>query len=221
MTVFLYILLGFIDISVLLLLMFTIFRWPYLPFLRSCMIIALVCSLESFVTRWIIPFPQFDLLIQIATIMVLVRLLMKANLYHAMFMSVVGALAYSEVVFASYTLMESIGIVGSEDAAATSTYGIYLIQVAGELMGVVLSLLLYKLNAGFSWISTPPHDPKRKFTGSERRNLLLNSIAVILIASTTNWVISYGGFGVKVIMGFEFLALAILLLIAVKQDARI
>lgn len=218
MSTVLFLVLGFLDISVLLLLVFKIFRWPYFTFLKSCAVIAAVCSVESYLTRFVFEYSQLDLLIQIVTVMVLIRFLMGANLYHAMFMAVTGALAYSEVVFITYTVLGLAGLVGGADAAANTGLGIFTIQALGQCMGIIVALVIYKMNAGFSYIATPPHDSKRRFSKREKINLVINTIAVILIASTTIWVASYGGFGVTVIMVFEFVALAVLIYLAYRQD---
>src|SRR4051812_27817720 len=102
MDIFFYILFGFLDVFMILTFIFKIFRWPLFSYLKELIIIAAVCSFESYLTRMVFHISQYDLLIQTATIMLLMNYLLKVNFYYALSLSVIGALSYSEVVFFVY-----------------------------------------------------------------------------------------------------------------------
>ncbi|MNP68576.1 hypothetical protein D3C76_1645530 [compost metagenome] len=92
-------------------------------------------------------------------------------------------------------------------------------QISVQLIAALFAFLLYKFNLGFSFVSVPPHDGKRRFTAKEKMNLIISSVAVVCIFFTVYIAINYGTFGINAIMVLEFCALLFLMYIARKQDA--
>lgn len=218
---FFYLLFGFLDILVLLVLTFKIFRWPIRSFLSEIAIIAIVCSAESYIMRMIFNVSQFDLLIQITSVFILIKFLMKVNLYHSLSLSAVGALSYSEVVFIVYRTLDKLNIISPEDAAANSGIGIYTLQAYAEFCGLLVALFLYTFNFGFSFISIPPHDRKVKYSTDEKLNVSFLFISIVIVISTTFWVVTYGGFGMNVMIISELIALLLVLYLARRKEYSI
>lgn len=212
----LYVVLGMMDIFVLLALLFKLFRWPLKFFWREALLIALVCSLESFLTRIVFQVPEIDLILQNATIILMMKWLMNVNWYYGITLSVTGSFAYSEVAFVTYNLFQFFGV--PLHFADPTTLDVYLMQISGQAAGGLIAFALYKFNLGFSFVAIPPHDVKRSYTRREKINLYISSLAVVLIFSTVYLAINYGAYGINSLMVIELIALILLLYIARKQD---
>lgn len=216
MNQFFYIVLGMADIFLIVTLIFKIFRWPLKFFVREALIIAFLCSLESYLTRVVFKVPEIDLILQNVIIVLLMRALMKVNLYYAITLSVIGSFVYSEIAYTTYHLF---GFFGSPlNLSEPTTTDIYLMQLSVQVIAGIIAFALYKFNLGFSFVAVPPHDAKRSYSKREKLNLYISSMAVVMIFATVYLAINYGSLGINLIMALEFAALILLLFIARKQD---
>lgn len=217
MDAFIYLLLGTVDIFLVITLIFKAFRWPLRQYVREALIIAILCSVESYLSRIVFEVPEVDLILQNIIILVLMRVLLKVNFYYALTLSVIGSFLYSEIAYVIYNLFDLFHI--PLDLSTPTSMGVYLMQLSVQLAAALLAFILYKFNLGFSFVSVPPHDGKRRFTSKEKLNLIISCLAVVCIFFTVYVAINYGTFGINAIMVLEFGALLILLYIARKQDA--
>jgi hypothetical protein len=117
--ILIYLLLGTIDVFLILAFIFKTFKWPFFRYVRECLTIASICSLESYVNRIILNIPQWDVLIQIVSLMIMLHVIIKVNWYHSLTLSAYGAIAYSIIVYLTYMLLGVSGLVTHEDMAAS------------------------------------------------------------------------------------------------------
>ncbi len=216
MNAIIYLLLGTVDIFLLMTLIFKVFRWPLRQYARETLIIAFLCSLESYLSRIVLGVPEIDLILQNIIILVLMRVLLKVNFYYALTLSVIGSFLYSEIAYITYNLFALFHI--ELDFSTPTSAGVYFMQISVQVLAALAAFLLYKFNLGFSFVSVPPHDSKRRFTSKEKMNLIISCVAVVCIFFTVYVAINYGTFGINAIMVLEFVALLFLLYIARKQD---
>lgn len=217
MAALIYVLLGMLDIFLIITLIFKVFRWPLTQYIKEILIIAVICSAESYVSRIVLGIPEVDLFLQNILILFLMKYLMKMNFYYSMTLSVIGSFMYSEIAYAAYNVFDLIQI--RMDVSNPMSSGVYSMQVFIQAIAALFAFLLYKFNLGFSFVAVPPHDSKRRFSPKEKLNLIVSSLAVICIFLTVHVAIHYGAFGINAIMALELFALVILLYIARKQDA--
>jgi hypothetical protein len=147
--------------------------------------------------------------------------LMKVNVYHALTLSVIGGLAFSEISFATYNVLNLLGITPSVVTVTAIGWEVFNFQIVSECVGIIVAWLLYKLNLGFSHVSVPPHDPKRKFTKEEKVILSINCIAALIVASLMFWVLDYSILGLWIIQILDLVALVLLLYLASKKEYSI
>lgn len=217
LNVMIYLLLGTVDIFLLLTLIFKVFRWPLWQYAREALLIAFLCSLESYLSRIVLGVPEIDLILQNIIILVLMKLLLKVNFYYGLTLSVIGSFLYSEIAYLTYNLFSLLNI--PLDLSTPASDSVYLMQISVQVVAMLASFLLYKFNLGFSFVSVPPHDGKRRFTPKEKMNLLISTLAVLCVFFTVHIATNYGPFGINAIMVLEFCALLFLIYIARKQDA--
>lgn len=217
MDAFIYLFLGMVDIFLVLTLIFKMFRWPLRQYVREALIIAFLCSVESYLARIVFEVPEVDLILQNMIILVMMKALLRVNFYYGLTLSIIGSFLYSEIAYLTYNLFGLLNI--PLDLSTPTSAGIYFMQISVQLAAVLVSFLLYKFNLGFSFVSVPPHDAKRRFTSKEKINLIISSMAVVFIFFTVYVAINYGTFGINAIMVLEFCALLFLIYIAWKQDA--
>ncbi|RAV06332.1 hypothetical protein [Paenibacillus sp. YN15] len=217
MNAFIYLLLGTVDIFLVITLIFKVFRWPLRQYARETLIIAFLCSAESYLARIVFEVPEVDLILQNLIILVMMKALLKVNFYYGLTLSVIGSFLYSEIAYLTYNLFGLLNI--PLDLSTPTSAGIYFMQISVQLAAVLASFLLGKFNLGFSFVAVPPHDGKRRFTPKEKINLIISSLAVVCIFVTVHVAINYGTFGINAIMVLELCALLILMYIARKQDA--
>lgn len=217
MNAIIYLLLGTVDIFLLITLIFKVFRWPLTHYAREALIIAFLCSVESYLSRIVFGVPEVDLILQNIIILVLMKVLLQVNFYYALTLSVIGSFLYSEIAYITFNLFGLLHI--PLDLTTPASAGVYLMQISVQVLAALVAFLLYKFNLGFSFVSVPPHDGKRRFTPKEKLNLFVSAVAVICVFFTVHIAINYGTFGVNAIMILEFCALLLLIYIARKQDA--
>ncbi|MDF2935080.1 MAG: hypothetical protein K0Q90_453 [Paenibacillaceae bacterium] len=217
MSAFIYLLLGTVDIFLLIMLIFKVFRWPLRQYASEALAIAFLCSVESYMSRIVFGVPEVDLILQNLIILVMMKVLLKVNFYYGLTLSVIGSFLYSEIAYLTYNLFGLLNI--PLDLSTPASAGVYYMQVSVQLIAALVGFLLYKLNLGFSFVSVPPHDGKRRFTPKEKMNLIISSLAVVCIFVTVYVAINYGTFGINAIMVIEFCALLFLMYIARKQDS--
>ncbi|TBL78585.1 hypothetical protein [Paenibacillus thalictri] len=210
--------LGTIDIFLVLAFIFKIFRWPLGSYIKECILIAFLCSLESFANRFVFDLAEYDALIQVVTIMLCVHYILRVNFYHAITLSVIGVMAYFEVVYVMYQVLEQIDIVSTSDAAASVGEGTFIIQLTSETFAAIIVWLIYKFNLGFSYVAVPPHDRKTKFTAEEKINMTVDFVAALVIFATNYCIITLGRLGIGAMMVSEFIALCLLLYLARRRD---
>ncbi|WP_218095824.1 hypothetical protein [Paenibacillus solanacearum] len=216
----LFLILGTFDVLVTLSLIFIMFRWPFFSYIKECILIALLCSIESFITRMVLHIPEWDMVGQFTIIVLSLRFIIKVNPYHSLTLALVGTLAYSEFVIIVFMLLDSLGIVTSNVAMQSSGLGIFTFQFICECTGALISFLIYKFNLGFSYVAVPPHERIRKLTKREKITLTFHSIAVLLLTSVMFWIINFGGVGYKVVL-VGLLTLVAVLYLAYKEEYRL
>ncbi|NHN32872.1 hypothetical protein [Paenibacillus agricola] len=213
-----YILLGTTDILVILLLIFKIFRWPFLTYIKELFFIAFICSIESYIARMVMNIPQWDLILQVIILIFSLRYLLRVNYYHALTLTVIGTLAYSEIAYTVFNILNYIGITTNNEASESIGFGVFATQILSECMGIAVSWILYKFNLGFSFVAVPPHDPKRTLSNYEQSKLIINFGCVLIVSTAMFWLMNYGMVGVNILMIGDFLALLVLLYLAQKED---
>lgn len=217
MSSIIYLILGTVDIFLLITLIFKLFRWPLRQYAWETLIIAFLCSVESYLSRIVFEVPEVDLILQNIIILVLMKVLLKVNFYYALTLSVIGSFLYSEIAYLTYNLFSLMNF--PLDLSTPASVGVYLMQISVQAVAMLTAFILYKFNLGFSFVTVPPHDGKRRFSSKEKMNLIISTIAVICVFFTVDIAINYGTFGVNAIMILEFGALLFLIYIARKQDA--
>ncbi|MFC6229522.1 hypothetical protein ACFQI7_17015 [Paenibacillus allorhizosphaerae] len=217
---FLFLVFGTLDILVVLSLIFKIFRWPFFSYIKECLLIAFVCSIESFIMRTILHLPEWDMLGQFVILMLSLRYIIKVNYYHSLTLSIIGTLAYTEAVIIMFKFLDFAGIVTEEVAAQATGLSIFTLQFTGECTGALIAFLIYKFNLGFSYVAVPPHERTRRLSKREKITSTFHFLAVILLTSYMFWVINFGGPGFNVVL-VGLLTLGALLYLAYKEEYRI
>lgn len=212
----LYIALGALDIMAILILTLRVFRWPFVAFWPELAGISVICAMEPYISRLVLHIPEWDMILQNLLLVILLRYVVKVNFYYALTLSIVGSLVYSEVAYAVFHMLIFTGFITA--TAAPTSSETYTMQLINQALAFLIAWLMYKLNLGFSYVSVPPHDSKKRMTGREKIQFTINIMAVIFIFLTMYLFLRYGELGTGVIMLLDLIALVTLLLLARRQD---
>ncbi|WP_159887040.1 hypothetical protein [Paenibacillus puerhi] len=215
-----YIILGSIDIMVLLALMLQIFRWPFFRYWKGLLLIAVLCSVESYVMRNIIGAPEWDVIIQGSIVILGLIYSLKVPLYHAWTLSITGCLAFAVVQSLVLKGLGVFGMLSMEIGVDIKGIGAFIPQMLSQLTGIALSYMLYKLRLGFTFVTGPPYAQVRSIYAVRSLSFIFHFLAVLILAGGMVWVVRFGDRALDIIIFTGIPVLAGLIYLAYQEESK-
>ncbi|SCW40144.1 hypothetical protein SAMN04487970_1005177 [Paenibacillus tianmuensis] len=208
----LYIAFSILDSLAALFLMFRIFRFPFMEYIKEVIVIATIISLESYFVRVIINCPDLDPIIQAWVYVITLRYICKFSWKRAQVVSLIGYLGFMAVQLSSFLILDLLGVVVYADTQLLWGLGTHLIQITTDILCFIIGWLIYR--NGFSFMPRPPHDLRvnEKISSTNWLILVLGNVVLYV---TLYWILNFQSI---LIIPIVILTYAILLFYYRKKD---
>lgn len=185
----LYLLLSLIDSLVVIMFMFKLYRFPLIEYTKEVLICTFTITVTSYLMRMTFELAAFDPVVQALLYMLWLRFVIKIRWPYAQLLSVTGLLGTMAIQLGVYLGLLAIGVVSFFDAQQATGLGTYVIQISGQISGVLISFLLYRFNSGFSFITAPPHDLFIR-DNIKATTVIALFVANVVLYSTMYWILN-------------------------------
>ncbi|HEY0828337.1 MAG TPA: hypothetical protein VGE40_09595 [Bacilli bacterium] len=219
MDIFMYLLLGFLDVMAILVLIFKIFRFPFWEYAKKLAIIGVTLSVVSYINRYWLDIASYDMAIQFTLYILFFRYLIKIRLFDSLSIVAIGYCSFVAIQFIIYPALLMSGTVTIDDAKGLTNLGLYIIQISTEISCFLIGYLLYRFNMGFSYIFAPPHDMYIRHKKSTIRTLIASAtvIGILVICSTMYWVLNFAS-AVYIVLPSAIGSVLILIYLSYRRD---
>jgi hypothetical protein len=214
----LYVLFGTLDGIAILALIFKSFRWPFWRNFGKIALIALVLSVVSYIDRIILDIDPFDPLIQLLLYIILLRYILRVDLYYAWPVAVYGYVFFLFIQLIVYPTLLATGIVSQSDAVSSVGWGTYIIQGGTELACFIVAAIIHFLGQGFNFIDFPPHDEYISVRRS-KYDILVNMSGSLAVATFMYFIMNYHGH-ILIVLPLMAASMAAMVYLARWKDFR-
>jgi len=214
MDVVLYLFFGMIDVTGILYLMFRIYRFPFFDYLKPILVVALIISSESYISRVVFGLPLVDIFFHLFAAVLFLRCYVRVLLKYSVLIAGTGYMTFAGLNTLAYSVLLYTGVVEQLVDLHYDSYLSYIVQISTGVSVVLVGLLFKKFNFGYSFILAPPHAVNKPMT---RMDLILNIIVIlslIAVISTYVWLMSFPAYVVVPVSA------AIILIVFVSSRIR-
>ncbi len=192
MDIFMYLLLGFLDVMAILVLIFKVFRFPFWEYAKKLTVIGVTLSVVSYFNRFWLDIASYDTVIQFILTIIFFRYLIKLRIFESISIVAIGYGTFIGTQLLVYSALQLSGIVTLADAQGLTNLGTYIIQLSTQLTCYAVGFLFYRFNMVFSYIFAPPHDMhiRRKKSTIGKLIAAANVIGILAVCSMMYWVLN-------------------------------
>ncbi|PPB10863.1 hypothetical protein [Brevibacillus laterosporus] len=217
MDILLSLVIGIVNQMAIMIIAFKMFRFPVLSYIRDFLLIASVLSLISYFNRFILDIPQYDAIIQYIMLVVFFRRMFEFRVYEATLVTAAGCAIFTCIKVVTLALFLKTNVLSLDDLVHLTGLKMMLIQLLVDVLVLVVTWLVKKLNMGYSFMSQPPHNLNYKLKKSMISYLLIVAVGlVVFVMSTYLYVLSQAN--LFMVFAYGVIPLVILLWLLTKKD---